>query len=79
MALVFPYRVCANMLAVAKRWGLYRTTVAEHLPRAGVAVRRRCIPADKLDEAIRLYAEKVGRASASPSVTTVTMKPYGRR
>jgi hypothetical protein len=31
--------------------------VAEHLRRAGVEVRRRGIPTEKLDEAIRLYRE----------------------
>jgi hypothetical protein len=45
------------MLALARRWKLRRTTVAEHLKRAGVEVRQRGVPADKLDEAIRLYRE----------------------
>jgi hypothetical protein len=45
------------MLQLAKRWGVHRTTIAEHLRRAGVAVRERGISAERLDEAIRLYAE----------------------
>jgi DNA-directed RNA polymerase specialized sigma24 family protein len=39
------------------RWELHRTTVAEHLRRAGVAVRQRGVPAEKLDEAMQLYRE----------------------
>jgi hypothetical protein len=42
------------MLVLAKRWRLHRTTVAEHLRRAGVEIRQRGIPLEKLDEAIRL-------------------------
>jgi transposase-like protein len=53
--LVAEYVSGASMLALARRWELHRTTVAEHLRRAGVAVRQRGIPAEKLDEAIRLY------------------------
>jgi lambda repressor-like predicted transcriptional regulator len=45
------------MQKLAERWNLHRTTVAEHLHRAGVAVRQRGIPAEMLDEAIRLYGE----------------------
>jgi hypothetical protein len=43
------------MLALARQWGLHRTTVAEQLRRAGVEIRQRGIPLEKLDEAIRLY------------------------
>jgi hypothetical protein len=45
------------MLSPAKRWGLHRTTVAEHLRRFGVEIRQRGVPAGKLDEAIQLYRE----------------------
>ena len=55
--LVAEYLSGASMLALAKRWGLHRTTVAEHLRRAGVGIRQRGIPAEKLNEAIRLYTE----------------------
>ena len=55
--LVAEYLSGASMLALGKKWGLHRTTVTEHLRRAGVAVRPRGIPAEKLDEAIRLYRE----------------------
>jgi DNA-binding CsgD family transcriptional regulator len=43
------------MLALAKRWKIHRTTVAEHLRRAGVETRRQGIPTEKLDEVITLY------------------------
>jgi hypothetical protein len=45
------------MLTLAKRWRLHRTTVAEHLHRAGVPVRQHGMPAEMLYEAVRLYAE----------------------
>ena len=45
------------MQAIAKRWGLHRTTVAEHLHRADVEIRRRGIPTNQLYEVIRLYEE----------------------
>lgn len=53
--LVVKYQDGASMLALAKRWCLHRTTVSKHLRRAGVAVRQRGIPPDRLDEAVRLY------------------------
>ena len=45
------------MQLLAKQWGLHRTTVAGHLRRAGVELRRQGIPAERLDEAVRLYGE----------------------
>jgi DNA-binding CsgD family transcriptional regulator len=45
------------MHELADRWGLHRTTVAGHLRRAGVALRRRGIPTERLTEAISLYGE----------------------
>jgi hypothetical protein len=55
--MVAEYVSGASILALAKRWGLHRTTVAEHLRSAGVEIRQRGIPTDQLDEAIRLYQE----------------------
>jgi lambda repressor-like predicted transcriptional regulator len=53
--MVAEYLSGASMLALARQWGLHRTTVAEQLRRAGVEIRQRGIPLEKLDEAIRLY------------------------
>jgi hypothetical protein len=55
--LVAEYQTGESMLYLAKRWQMHRTTVADHLRRAGVAVRERGIPADRLGEAIKLYAD----------------------
>ncbi len=35
---------------------MHRTTVAAQLRRAGVALRRQGVPADRLDEAVQLYS-----------------------
>jgi lambda repressor-like predicted transcriptional regulator len=45
------------MQLLAEHWNLHRTTVSEHLRRAGVALRRQGVPAEQIDEAIRLYGE----------------------
>jgi hypothetical protein len=45
------------MKGLAARWDLHRTTVAAQLRRAGVELRRQGIPAEQLDDAVRLYAE----------------------
>jgi DNA-binding CsgD family transcriptional regulator len=55
--LIAEYGAGASMLALAKRWKLHRTTVAEHLRHAGIEVRQRGIPANHLNEAIQLYGE----------------------
>jgi transposase-like protein len=55
--LVDEYQAGASMLSLAQRWGLHRTTVAEHLRRAGVEVKQRGIPREWLDEALRLYED----------------------
>ena len=55
--LVAEYLSGASMLTLAKQWHLHRTTVAEQLRRAGVEIRQRGIPVERLDEAIRLYGE----------------------
>lgn len=53
--LVAEYQAGDSMQQLARRWRLHRTTVAEHLRRAGVSVRRRGIVDSQLDEAVRLY------------------------
>jgi hypothetical protein len=55
--LVAEYEVGADMKALAARWHMHRGTVAAHLRRAGVALRRTGVPNDRLDEAVRLYGE----------------------
>ncbi len=53
--LVCEYEAGDDMTALAVRWDLHRTTVAGHLRRAGVALRRQGVPAEMLAEAVRLY------------------------
>lgn len=53
--LVAEYRASADMKELAARWSLHRTTVAGHLRKVGVELRRQGVPADRLHEAIRLY------------------------
>jgi DNA-directed RNA polymerase specialized sigma24 family protein len=55
--LVTEYQSGDNMLPLAQRWRLHRTTVAEHLRRAGISVRQRGIPAERLRDAVQLYHE----------------------
>jgi DNA-directed RNA polymerase specialized sigma24 family protein len=55
--LVLDYQAGNSMQKLARSWHLHRTTVAEHLRRAGVAVRQRGIPIAQLGEAGRLYGE----------------------
>ncbi len=45
------------MKQLATRWQLHRTTVAAHLRLSGVQLRRQGLPANRVDEAIRLYGE----------------------
>ena len=55
--LTAEYQAGKDIKALAVRWGMHRTTVAAQLRRAGVALRRQGVPADRLDEAVRLYGE----------------------
>ncbi|MEX5718205.1 hypothetical protein [Geodermatophilus maliterrae] len=55
--MVREYEAGDAMTVLATRWGLHRTTVAEHLRRAGVALRRQGVSAEQLDVAIRLYGK----------------------
>jgi DNA-directed RNA polymerase specialized sigma24 family protein len=51
------YVASASMKVLAERWGPHRTTVAGHLRRDEVALRRQEVPTERLDEASRLYGE----------------------
>ncbi|MGI8614813.1 MAG: hypothetical protein ACR2KL_12855 [Nocardioidaceae bacterium] len=53
--LVAEYQVGANMHELAIRWQIHRTTVAGHLRRASVKLRRQGLSEEQLDEAVRLY------------------------
>lgn len=55
--LVSQYEAGDDMTELATRWQLHRTTVAGHLRRAGVALRRQGIPPERLGEAVHLYGE----------------------
>jgi uncharacterized protein (DUF433 family) len=55
--LVAEYQAGDSMLQLAKSWRLHRTTVAEHLGRAGIAVRQRGISTERLGDAARLYQD----------------------
>ncbi len=51
------YQAGADMRELAKRWDVHRTTVAGHLRRAEVQLRRQGLTDEQLAEAARLYAE----------------------
>ncbi len=53
--LVREYEAGEDMAVLAAGWSLHRTTVAAHLRRAGVQLRRQGVPSEQLGEAIRLY------------------------
>lgn len=55
--LVAEYQAGADMKELAVRWQVHRTTVAGHLRRAGVELRRQGLSEDQLGEAVRLYGE----------------------
>jgi lambda repressor-like predicted transcriptional regulator len=55
--LVSEYEAGDDMAVLGLRWGLHRTTVAAHLRRAGVKLRRQGVSDESLDEAVRLYGE----------------------
>lgn len=55
--LAAEYQAGDSMQQLADRWHLHRTTVAVHLRRAGVTIRQRGIPPERIDEATRLYHE----------------------
>lgn len=55
--LAAEYEAGDSMKALAARWQLHRTTVAEHLRRAGVKLRRLGIPPERVVEVAQLYVE----------------------
>jgi DNA-directed RNA polymerase specialized sigma24 family protein len=55
--LIADYQAGASMEELAAQWQLHRTTVAAQLRRAGVELRRQGLPAERMDEAVRLYGE----------------------
>ncbi len=55
--LTSAYQAGANMKDLAVRFGLHRTTVAGHLRRTGIILRRQGIPDDQLAQVVRLYGE----------------------
>jgi DNA-binding CsgD family transcriptional regulator len=55
--LVSEYAAGDDMKVLAARWGLHRLTVAAHLRRAGVKLRRQGLAGGDLEMAARLYAE----------------------
>jgi hypothetical protein len=71
------------MLQLAKRWQLHRTTVAEHLRRAGVPIRQRGITEEQRGETIRLYREGwscqrlAGRYGCDDETVRQTLKRHG--
>ncbi len=55
--LLAEYQSGDSMKTLATRWGVHRTTVAGHLRRGDVHLRRQGVPDDDLAEAARLYGE----------------------
>ncbi len=55
--LAAEYQAGADMRGLAERWAVHRTTVAGHLRRAGVKLRRQGLSDEQLAEAVRLYGE----------------------
>jgi hypothetical protein len=55
--LVAEYQAGDDMKVLADRWRVHRTTVAGHLRRGRVTLRRQGLPIERFDEAIRLYGE----------------------
>lgn len=55
--LLAEYQSGYSMKVLAVRWGLHRTTVAGHLRRGDVRLRRQGVSDADLDEAARLYEE----------------------
>ncbi len=55
--LVAEYEAGDDIAALATRWNLHRTTVAAHLRRTGIQLRRQGLSDDQLTEAIHLYSQ----------------------
>jgi transposase-like protein len=55
--LVAAYQAGEDMKTLAARWQLHRTTVAGHLVKAGIELRRQGLPDNRLRDAAQLYSE----------------------
>ncbi len=55
--LTAEYQAGADMRELAVRWQVHRTTVAGHLRRADVKLRRQGLSKEQLGEAVRMYGE----------------------
>lgn len=55
--LVHGYQAGASVNELATRFGIHRATVAQHLHRNGVAIRRRGLDNHQIDHAVRLYQQ----------------------
>ncbi len=55
LSLTGQYKAGDYMAVLAKRWGLHRTTVTEHLRRRGVKRRGAGVSPGALAEVVRLY------------------------
>ena len=81
--LVAEYQAGDDMTVLAARWRLHRTTVAEHLRRAGTELRRQGVPADRMDEAKRLYGQGLslqrlaGRYDCDDETVRKALRRYG--
>ena len=53
--LVTEYQSGAAMNALAQAYGIHRNSVRAHLYKAGIAIRRRGLTEQQMDEATRLY------------------------
>jgi DNA-directed RNA polymerase specialized sigma24 family protein len=79
--LVQEYEAGDDMRALAGRWGLHRLTVAGHLRRAGVELRRQGLSDKQLAEAGRLYGEgwSLQRLAERYGCDDETMRTYLKR
>jgi hypothetical protein len=73
------------MQEIAVHWSLHRTTVAEHLRRAGAVTRQRGMPAGQLEKVIHLYGEgwscqRLGKLyGCNPETVRQTLRRVGVR
>ncbi len=79
--LVAEYQAGANMRELAVRWQVHRTSVAGHLRRAGVELRRQGLSDEQLSEAARLYGEgwSLQRLAERYSCDDETVRAYLKR
>jgi DNA-binding CsgD family transcriptional regulator len=57
MSLVDGYRAGVAVKDLAIEFGIHRTTVTQHLRRSGVALRRRGLDDQQVDQAMHLYQQ----------------------